>query len=79
MADKPKYYTPAQGKYNQKYINKHLEEVRFRVKKGEKDIIKAAAEKAGQSLAQYIIQAINDREGYQMVTPSLAEQARENP
>lgn len=40
------------------------------------DLIKAAAERAGQSLAQYIIQAINDREGYQMITPSLAERAK---
>ena len=79
MADKPKYYTPAQGRYSQKYMDKNMEQVRFRVKKGEKDVIKAAAERAGQSLAQYIIQAINDREGFQMITPSLAEQEKENP
>ena len=78
MTDTPKYYTPAKGKWNQKYMTEHMEQVRFRVKKGEKDIIKAAAEKAGQSLAQYIIQAINDREGYQMITPSLIEQEKGN-
>ena len=79
MENRPKYYTPSIGKSNQKYMTEHLEQVRFRVKKGEKDIIKAAAAEAGQSLAQYIIQAINDRAGYQMITPSLVEQEKDKP
>ena len=63
-------YSKAQGKAVQKYIAANLEEVRFRVKKGEKALIQEAAAQAGQSMAQYIIQAINSREGRQIVTPS---------
>lgn len=68
--EKPKYYNEARNRAAQKYIAANLEEVRFRVKKGEKTRIQDAAAQAGQSMAQYIIQAINDREGRQIVTPS---------
>lgn len=68
--EKPKYYNEARNKAAQKYIKENLEEVRFRVKKGEKAHIQDAAAQAGQSMAQYIIQAINDREGRQIVTPA---------
>lgn len=63
-------YSAAQGRAVQKYIKENLEEVRFRVKKGEKARIQDAAAQAGQSMAQYIIQAINDREGRQIITPA---------
>jgi len=63
-------YTDAQNKATQKYIRENLEEVRFRVKKGEKSMLQDAAKEAGQSMAQYVIQAINDRAGYQLLTPS---------
>lgn len=68
--EKPKYYNEARNKAAQKYIAANLEEVRFRVKKGEKALIQEAAAQAGQSMAQYIIQAINSREGQQIITPS---------
>ena len=71
--EKPKYYNEARNKAAQKYIAANLEEVRFRVKKGEKALIQEAAAQAGQSMAQYIIQAINSREGRQIVTPSDKE------
>lgn len=63
-------YSAAQGRAVQKYIKENLEEVRFRVKKGEKARIQDAAAQAGQSMAQYIIQAINEREGRQIITPA---------
>ena len=68
--EKPKYYNEARNKAAQKYIAANLEEVRFRVKKGEKARIQDAAARAGQSMAQYIIQAINEREGRQIITPA---------
>lgn len=68
--EKPKYYNEARNKAAQKYIAANLEEVRFRVKKGEKARIQDAAAQAGQSMAQYIIQAINEREGRQIITPA---------
>lgn len=63
-------YTKAQNRATQKYIKENLEEVRFRVRKGEKTILQNAAKEAGQSMAQYVIQAINDRAGFQLLTPS---------
>ena len=63
-------YTDAQNKATQKYIKQNLEEIRFRVKKGQKALLQRAAKEAGQSMAQYIVQAINDRAGNQILTPT---------
>lgn len=70
-------YSDAQNKATQKYIRENLEEVRFRVKKGEKKVLQDAAKDAGQSMAQYIIQAVNDRAGYQLLTPSEGQSSTE--
>ena len=37
-------YTPAQGRATQKYMAENLEQVRFRVKMGEKDALKEIKE-----------------------------------
>lgn len=67
-------YTQAQNRATQKYIKENLEEVRFRVKKGERALVKQLADEAGQSLTQYLIQAINQRAGRQVVTPTSQEE-----
>ena len=61
-------YTQAQNKATQKYIAANLEEVRFRVKKGERQRVKDKAEGHGLSMAQYIIRTINTYEGEQVLT-----------
>ncbi len=66
-------YTAAQNKATQKYIKENLEEVRFRVQKGEKALLQQEARDNGQSMAQYIIQAVNNRAGHQVLTPSKEE------
>ena len=63
-------YSDAQKRATQKYIKENLEEIRFRVKKGEKALLQEAAKEAGQSMAQYVIQAINDRANRQLLTPA---------
>lgn len=70
MENKPKYYNDARNRASQKYNAAHLEQVNFRVQKGEKAIIQAAAARAGLSMAQYIISAINEKEGRQIITPA---------
>jgi len=50
----------AQKKASIKYLEK-LDEVRIRMEKGKKDNIKAAATTAGESMNQYIINAIEQR------------------
>ncbi len=64
------FYTQAQNKATQKYIAANLEEVRFRVKKGERQRVKDKAEGHGLSMAQYIIRTINTYEGEQVLTPT---------
>ena len=63
-------YTQAQNKATQKYIRENLEEVRFRVKKGERAALQQAAEDIGLSMAQYIIKAINTYADRQVLTPA---------
>lgn len=70
MENKPKYYNEARNRATQKYIAANLEEVRFRVRKGEKALLQEAAAQEGQSVTQYIVQAINERAGRQLLTPS---------
>lgn len=54
-------YTEAQNKATQKYIRENLEEIKFRVRKGEKDRYKAAAEKAGVSMARFFLDAADEK------------------
>lgn len=61
MEEKKGYYSQAQNKATQKYIKENLEEVKFRVKKGEKQRYKDAAASAGVSMAQFFIDAAEDK------------------
>lgn len=70
MSEKRSRYNQSQNKATQKYIAANLEQVSFRVKKGEKEILQREAARKGQSLTQYIIQAVNERAGGQLLTPS---------
>ena len=70
MSEKRSRYSKAQNEATKKYIAANLEEVRFWVKKGEKDLLKKEAARNGQSMAQYLIQAVNERAGGQLLTPS---------
>lgn len=63
-------YTQAQNKATQKYIKENLEEVRFRVKKGERATLQQVAKEGGLSMAQYIIKAINTYADRQVLTPA---------
>lgn len=63
-------YTEAQKRATMEYMKKNLEEVRFRVKKGERAALQAEAEENGLSMSQYIVQAVNDKAGRQILTPS---------
>ena len=72
MEGKPKYYNQARNKASQKYQRETLEQIAIRVKKGDREKLKAEAETQGQSMAQYVVQAVNDRAGYQVLTPAEA-------
>lgn len=57
--DKKSRYTAAQKKSAEKYIEEKLEEIKFRVPKGQKAVIKAYAESQGKSVNQFILDSIN--------------------
>ena len=67
-------YTEAQNKATQKYIQKNLEEIKFRVRKGEKDRYKVAAERAGLSMARFFLDAADEkirRDGLEETPPGI--------
>ena len=53
----------ANKKWNDENLTEKYDRIQLVVKKGEKDTIKAAADKAGQSVNAYIAQAIRERMG----------------
>ena len=58
MADEKTRYTAAQKKSAEKYLHEKVEDIRIRVPKGQKDVIKAFAESHGKSLNQFIVDCI---------------------
>lgn len=54
-------YNERSKEYTMNYIKENLEEIRFRVKKGEKAKYKAAAEKSGNSMAQFFVTAADEK------------------
>lgn len=64
-------YTQARNKASQKYNKTHLEQIAIRVKKGTRDRWHEAAQLAGESYAQFIMNAVEDRiKNLSLETPS---------
>lgn len=62
MEEKKKsYYSEAQKRATSKYMKENLEDIKFRVKNGEKAKYKAAAADAGLSMAQFFITAAEEK------------------
>ena len=60
MSDESKV-SKAQQKAVAKYMKNNYDEIKVRVEKGKREIIKAAAEQAGESLNGYIKKAVDQR------------------
>lgn len=60
MEEKKSRYTKAQAKAAKKYLTETVEDVRIRVPKGQKAIIKVHAESQGESMNQFVIRAIDE-------------------
>ena len=58
--EKKSRYTEAQAKAAKKYLKESVEDVRIRVPKGQKAIIKSHAEKQGESMNAFVIRAIDE-------------------
>ena len=52
--------TDARRRASAKYLHETVEDVRIRVPKGQKDIIKAHAESMGESMNQFVVRAIQE-------------------
>ncbi len=50
----------AKRKANKKYITEKLDDVRFRVPKGEREILKKHAEKMGESVNAFVYRAVKE-------------------
>ena len=62
MEEKKKtYYSEAQKRATAKYMKENLEDIKFRVPKGEKAKYKAAAADAGLSMAQFFVTAADEK------------------
>ena len=55
-----KGFTPSRQKANDKYMKEKVDSLSIYVPKGQKEEIKSAAKKKGQSLNQYVVNAINE-------------------
>lgn len=60
MLEKKTRYTEAQKRASEKYLKESVEDIRIRVPKGQKEIIKTHAESLGESMNQFVIRAINE-------------------
>ena len=69
MDEKPKYYNQARNVAAQKYLAANMEQIRFWVRKGEKERVKLRAKARGMSARAYLIHAVNTLEGEQVLTP----------
>ena len=58
--EKKSRYTKAQARSAKKYLTETVEDVRIRVPKGQKAIIKAHAESQGESMNQFVVRAIHE-------------------
>lgn len=58
--EKKSLYTPAQKKAINKYLHETVEEFKIRVPRGQKEVIKAHAERQGESLNAFVIRAISE-------------------
>lgn len=58
--DKKTRYTEAQKRAAEKYLKESVEDVRIRVPKGQKAIIKAHADNQGESMNSFVIRAIDE-------------------
>lgn len=53
-------YNEKQKEYTMNYMKEKLDEIKFRVPKGQKEVIREHAEQQGEKLTPFIVRAINE-------------------
>ena len=52
-------YSEAQKRATKKYVSEHYDEIKIRIPKGQKDVLRERAESEGKSLNQYVVDRLN--------------------
>ena len=61
--EKKSPYTEAQARSAKKYLTETVEDIRIRVPKGRKTVIKSHSDKMGESMNAFVVRAINETIG----------------
>ena len=67
-------YTEAQNRATQKYKAANLEELRVSIRKGGKAALKELAAAAGQSMAEYVCDAVNEKAGAKVISSRIEDE-----
>ena len=67
-------YNQSRNKSTQKHLASHYDQLRVWVRRGGLDAVKEAAALQGESMAQYVINAVNAYAGKQLLAPKGATQ-----
>ena len=66
-------YNQKQKEYTMNYMKENLDEIKFRVPKGQKAIIREHAEKRGEKLTPFIIRAITETMDRDNLSPAASK------
>lgn len=71
MESRYKGYTEAQNKATQKYKQANTENLTITIRKGGKQALREVAEAAGQSMAEYVCGAVNEKAGRRVISSKV--------
>ncbi len=66
-------YNQKQKEYTMNYMKENLDEIKFRVPKGQKAVIREHAEKRGEKLTPFIIRAITETMDRDNLSPAASK------
>ena len=66
-------YNEAQKRATMKYQKEHMEQLAIRVRKGDRQALKEEAERCGQSMAEYVCEAVNEKAGRKVISSKVEE------
>ena len=70
-------YTEKSKEYTMSYMKEKLDEIKFRVPKGQKDIYRQHAERQGEKLTPFIIRAISETMERDKSAPAADDEHKE--
>lgn len=74
MESKYKRYTDAQNKATQRYKQANTENLTVTIRKGGKQALREAADAAGQSMAEYVCDAVNEKAGCKIISSKVEKE-----